>query len=233
MKRLTAIILSIILLFTITVSAVAVSTYAADIKAQQERMAAAHDMAEAARKLGYQENHSVIRLAQQEWWEAHDRAAEYKALQAIEEEKWETKREEYLEATYVWEYLHNYGYNDYVCAGIIGNIMVEVGGYTLAIQPYLSSNTYAGMCQWSLRYRPEAKGLNLEEQCVFLTDTIESEFATFAWIYQSGFSYEAFKNMTDYEDAALAFAKVYERCGSGSYYLRQQCAATAYDYFVN
>lgn len=191
-------------------------------------------MAEAARDLGYEEDHEVIRLAQEEWWKAARKEAKYKALQEQEKEAaWETKRQEYPEATYVWEYLKDYGYNDYVCAGIIGNIMVEVGGYTLAIQPNLCSNAYAGMCQWALKYRPEAAGLNLEEQCIFLTDTIESEFATFAWIYQSGFNYEAFKSMTDCEDAALAFAKVYERCGSGSYSLRQKCALTAYNYFTN
>lgn len=224
MKRLIAIILSIIMMSTLTVSA---KTYEAEIQEQYRVMDKAHKRAELARDLGCSEDAKIIQLSKEEWRIAAE------AIQALQEEAaWEAKREEYPEATYVWEYLHNYGYNDYVCAGIIGNIMVEVGGYTLAIQPNLSSNTYAGMCQWSLKYRPEAKGLTLEEQCTFLTDTIEDEFATFAWIYQRGFDYEAFKSMTDCEDAALAFAKVYERCGSGSYELRKDCAVIAYEYFM-
>ena len=39
--------------------------------------------------------------------------------------------------------------------------------------------------------------------------------------------------MTDAQQAALAFAKSYERCGSGSYGIRQQNALKAYNYFVN
>jgi hypothetical protein len=33
--------------------------------------------------------------------------------------------------------------------------------------------------------------------------------------------------------AALIFAKVYERCGSGSYNLRKQAAVKAYNYFCS
>ena len=39
--------------------------------------------------------------------------------------------------------------------------------------------------------------------------------------------------MTSITDAALAFAKCYERCGSGSYTTRQNNAIIAYNYFVS
>ena len=42
-----------------------------------------------------------------------------------------------------------------------------------------------------------------------------------------------FLNMTSITDAALAFAKCYERCASGSYTVRQNNAITAYNYFVS
>lgn len=42
---------------------------------------------------------------------------------------------EYPEATEVWIYLrYGLGYNEYVCAGILGNMMAEVGGGTLDLK---------------------------------------------------------------------------------------------------
>lgn len=205
------------------------------ISEQEARMEAAHVMAEAARDLGYSESHDVITLAQEEYMEADALRRKYQAkLKAQQEEdKWAEKEAEYPEATYVWKYLTSYGYSDVVAAGILGNIMVEVGGNTLAINSSLSSSTYSGMCQWSTRYYPQAIGLDLEGQCELLTDTIQGEFKSFASLYQKGFSYESFLQLTDPKDAALAFSKVYERCGSGSYARRQSCAAVAYAYFTS
>ena len=39
--------------------------------------------------------------------------------------------------------------------------------------------------------------------------------------------------MTDIEEIALAFAKCYERCGSGSYDVRQSNALIAFEYFAS
>jgi len=200
------------------------------IAEQEEKMAAAHQMAEAARTLGYEEDHDVIQLAGQEWQEANALKQEYEEEQLA---VWEAKRNAYPNATYIWEFLQAQGYNDYVCAGIIGNIMVEVGGNTLAIQPNLSSSVYAGMCQWSLKYYPQTKGMSLEDQCNFLVSTVEEEFTSFGSSYKKGFSYESFCGLTSCREAALAFAKCYERCGSGTYALRQSCAEIAYNYFVS
>lgn len=140
---------------------------------------------------------------------------------------------EYPNADYIWNYLKELKYNDYVCAGILGNIMVEVGGNTLEIDETLENNYYYGICQWSKYYYPEAINLSLEEQCEYLKETIEYELNIFGNIYKKEFGYEEFLNIDNSRDAALAFAKVYERCYKGSYYARQNCAEAAYDYFVN
>lgn len=162
--------------------------------------------------------------------EAAQRAAEEEARRA-EEAKWATKAAEYPAATQIWRYMKAQGWNDYVCAGIMGNLMAEVGGQTLDIRYTLSSSGYYGMCQWSRGYS-QVWGADLETQCDFLRDTIKYEFDTYGFKYQKGFNFNSFLNMTDAQQAALAFAKSYERCGSGSYGVRQKNALKAYNYFV-
>lgn len=162
--------------------------------------------------------------------EAAQKAAEEEARRA-EEAKWATKAAEYPAATQIWRYMKAQGWNDYVCAGIMGNLMVEVGGQTLDIRYTLSSSGYYGMCQWSRGYS-QVWGAGLETQCDFLRDTIKYEFDTYGFKYQKGFNFNSFLNMTDAQQAALAFAKSYERCGSGSYGVRQKNALKAYNYFV-
>lgn len=176
--------------------------------------------AEAARKA--EEEHLAAEAAQ--------KAAEEEARRA-EEAKWATKAAEYPAATQIWRYMKAQGWNDYVCAGIMGNLMAEVGGQTLDIRYTLSSNGYYGMCQWSRGYS-QVWGAGLETQCDFLRDTIKYEFDTYGFKYQKGFNFNSFLNMTDAQQAALAFAKSYERCGSGSYGVRQKNALKAYNYFV-
>lgn len=162
--------------------------------------------------------------------EAAQKAAEEEARRA-EEAKWATKAAEYPAATQIWRYMKAQGWNDYVCAGIMGNLMAEVGGQTLDIRYTLSSSGYYGMCQWSRGYS-QVWGAGLETQCDFLRDTIKYEFDTYGFKYQKGFNFNSFLNMTDAQQAALAFAKSYERCSSGSYGVRQKNALKAYNYFV-
>ena len=143
-----------------------------------------------------------------------------------------SKSGSYAEATQVWNYMKSLGWSDAVCAGIMGNIMAEVGGQTLNINPYSSSSSYYGMCQWSRRYYPQIIGGSLEDQCDFLRDTIRKEINTYGSNYASGMNYEKFLQLDDPQDVALCFAKAYERCGSGSYGVRQSNAVKAYQYFV-
>ena len=192
-------------------------------------------MAESARALGYGEDHPVIQLAKKEWLNADELLKKYENAYNVENfAVWDAKMEEYPVATEIWLYLKDLGYNDYVCAGIMGNIMAEVGGQTLNIRHtlYSSGGGFYGMCQWSKKYYPEIHGADLKAQCEFLRDTIEEEFKIFGNVYKRNFDYSDFLALTNERDVALAFAKVYERCGTGSYSTRQRNAEIAYNYFV-
>ena len=122
---------------------------------------------------------------------------------------WRVRAEEYPTATQIWLYMKELGWSDYVCAGIMGNMMAECGGHTLNIQWWLYdySSCFYGVCQWSLYYCPEVKDLNLEQQLDYLINTIEKEFDYAGFCYYSGFTYEVFLKMTNCRDVALAFAK--------------------------
>lgn len=208
----------------------AYQNYEALIVEQEDRMDTAHIMAEAARKLGYAETNVIITTAQSEWQTAYAQEQTYLA----EQKEWDVKETEYPTATYVWEYLQGTcGYNNYVCAGILGNMMAECGGQGLTLQwsIYNSTGSYYGLCQWYKGYG--IHGASLEEQCEFLAGNIEYEFNTYGKNYKKGFNYSSFLSMTDEQEAAKAFAKCYERCASFSYSKRQTNATTAYNYFVN
>ena len=143
---------------------------------------------------------------------------------------------EYPTATKIWRYMrYELGWNNYVCAGVMGNMMAECGGQTLALDPTLydaATGSYYGICQWSSKWNPDVIGTGVDFQLKYIKSTVESEFKTFGYLYSSGFTYEDFKNLQDPEEAALAFAAVYERCSSRTYYIREENALKAYDYFV-
>ena len=138
---------------------------------------------------------------------------------------------EYVQATYVWDYLkEEMGLNDYVAAGIMGNIMTEVGGQTLDISKYScresNGGLYYGMCQWAGPRKERLLkdfGGTLEAQCKFLSVEL------FEIIPEDN----SFYDLQDEKEAALYFAKYYERCGSGSYGVRQTNATKALQYFTN
>lgn len=197
-----------------------------------ERQDVAHQMAECARALGYTENCDVIKTAQWEWW-----AAQYEMeLNINQKDTWNIKYEEYPYATYVWLYLtRTLEYNDYVAAGIIGNMMAEVGGGTLNLQYWLYSNGsgyYYGLCQWNRDNYPDVRGCDLIQQCEFLSKTIEYELNVFGYAYARNYKYENFLELTSAEEAALMFAKCYERCAVSTYSVRQRNALKAYNYFM-
>lgn len=135
---------------------------------------------------------------------------------------------DYVQATYVWNYLKNeMGLNDYVAAGILGNIMTEVGGQTLDISKYScrESNNYYGMCQWAGPRKDRLLndfGRTLEDQCRFL------QVELFEIIPET----DSFYQLQDEKEAALYFAKKYERCAKWSYAKRQDYATKALQYFT-
>jgi hypothetical protein len=168
--------------------------------------------------------------------EYQEQVSVIEAEEARIEAMWSEKAGSYPVATQVWRYMkEELGWNDYVCAGVMGNMMAEVGGQTLNLQPYLyghSGANYYGLCQWSSRYYPSIQGADVDAQLDFLASTVKKELDTYGYLFRNGLNYEAFCNLTDAEDAAMAFAKAYERCGSGSYGVRQTNALKAYNYFV-
>lgn len=147
---------------------------------------------------------------------------------------YETWEQEYYYAAKTWQFFMQQGFSAEVTSALIGNMMIETSGGTLNIKPevYSSSRGFYGLCQWSLYYKPFMANKSFEEQLNYLVEDMPKEFKNFGFCYKSGFTYEDFLAMEDPEQAAVAFAKVYERCGSGTYGLRKQAAMKAYKYFV-
>lgn len=207
------------------------------IAEERETQKQAHELAELARALGWPEECDAIQLAKIQWTNAQKKIDVYSIeydfkYQELDLVRWDEKKKEYPIATEIWLYMKNLGWNDYVCAGIMGNLMAECGGQTLNIQP-LIQGTYYGMCQWSKVWYPEVWGQDLQGQLDFLNKTIENEFSIFGYLYRKGFTFSQFLGLTNEKDAALAFAKCYERCHHNYYAIRQTNAAAAYNYFVN
>ena len=195
---------------------------------------AAHSIIESARALGYNSDDSIICFAKIEATNASEGLFYYQKLyNELGYSELDEKAKEYPSATYIWIYLKDKGYNDYVCAGIMGNIMAEVGGQTLALNIYADTSSHYGICQWSKVYYKGVQGAGLEAQCKYLCDTMEEQFNTYGFIYKRNFDYSDFLALANEKDAALAFAEVYERCGSASYNVRQKNATAALEYFVN
>lgn len=146
-------------------------------------------------------------------------------------------RTKYPEAQIVWDALINYGLSPEAAAGIIGNIMAEVGGQTLDFSRWKrwSGGTHYGICQWGGGRKQNLLnnfGPDLEDQVEFLLYELKKEMNTYGYIYKTGFGYNEFIAMTDVEQAALAFAKSYERCSSKYYNIRMTNAKKAYNYFM-
>lgn len=148
-------------------------------------------------------------------------------------ERYKVLEKDHYYATKVFQYFMQKGFTREAACAIIGNMMIETSGGTLDLKPniYSKSGNYYGLCQWSLKYYPESEELSFEQQLDYLFETMPWEFNTFGWLYKKGFGYEDFIKMTDTKEAALAFAKVYERCGPASHELRKEAAEKAYTYF--
>lgn len=198
----------------------------------EERMDAAHNIAESARKLDYLEDSSVILLAKKEYEENRTERNSLRAIYNDIESHWLKKEKEYPTAAYIWKTLSIEGYNDEVIAGIIGNMMAEIGGHTLSLDWNLVDSGYYGLCQWNRGYS-KVWWKDTEYQVKFLLDTIKYEFNSYGNLYKKNYDYEDFLLEKSPENAALAFAKAYERCGSGSYKQRQANATIAYNYFIS
>ena len=155
-------------------------------------------------------------------------------LLLVDISKFQSWMNQYPYATEVWFRLRSEGMSPAAVAGILGNMMAETGGGTLNFRPgaYDGSGCFYGICQWSTYYYPQVNGADFDYQVNFLIETMPKEYKNFGFAYQRGFTLEDFYNMESPEAAAMAFAKIYERCGSSSYSWRQHGARVAYDYFM-
>lgn len=208
------------------------------ILVQKDRQLKAHQLAQNARALNWPETSKPIIFAKTEWNNSQLKIDYYQNKYDIkyensEQRKWEIKEGEYYIATKTWRYMKSLGWNDYVCAGIMGNLMTETGGQTLYIKPNASGNGYYGICQWNSAYKNDVWGADLQGQLNYLGKSIKYQIDTYGYAYKQNFNFDSFLKLNNEKDAALAFAKCYERCGSGSYWVRQQNATIAYNYFVN
>lgn len=197
-----------------------------------EKQLLAKQIEECARQLELPEDHVIIHSAQEHWTNLENQKEQ--EMQKLQ--NWQTRFEEYPYATYVWLYLvDTLHYNNYVAAGILGNIMAEVGGGTLHIQYWLYSydgGYYYGICQWNKKDYPDVRGYDLIQQCEYLANTIETEVNMFGYAYAKGYDYSKFLDSSSTDFAALAFAMCYERCAASTYSIRQANARIAYNYFV-
>ncbi len=145
--------------------------------------------------------------------------------------KYTEQHAEYPAATFIWYYMKDQGWSDYVCAGIMGNIMQEVGGRTLNIN-YLHSNAYYGICCWKKVYHPGVVDKDLEGQCEYLVATVANAMNKGGYLYQDGYTFEDFLEAESVEEAAAAFMIVYERPGHTDPTKRVQNGERAFNYFV-
>ena len=152
-------------------------------------------------------------------------------IKELKELKYREQYAEYPAATFIWYYLKEQGWSDIVCAGIMGNIMQEVGGRTLNIN-YLHSNDYYGICCWKKEYHPAVNGLDLEGQCKYLVDTVVDSLNNSGYLYKDGYNFEAFLAAETIYESANAFMRVYERPGHLESPNRVENGVKAYEYFV-
>lgn len=229
----------------------AVATDVSDLEAAigecANNRAIAHEMAECARALGYSEDHVIITTASNRWWEEY-----YKQIELEEEiDRLNTitandinndisndinddiynctvpddKYADYPYASQVWEFLKNdMGLNDYVAAGILGNMMAECGGQTLALQPFIYTSGYYGLCMWYIDYTPQVAWQDVAGQLEVLKDTCKRNMEYF------GGNYDYFCSLTNEVDAAWYFTEYYERGYWAS--IRGTNATTALKYFA-
>lgn len=144
---------------------------------------------------------------------------------------------EYPEARLIWSTIKYWGYSDNVVAGIIGNMMAEVGGGTLAgLSNWHTDGCGYGLIQWTSGRQRLLKQLygarpNIEQQLQFIKNELTGQNGVNRQVTEA--QYNELLNASSPEAAAMTFARYYERCGSSYRAKRQSFARIAYNYFVN
>lgn len=142
----------------------------------------------------------------------------------------------YPEAVQIWYTLTSWGFTPETTAGILGNMMAEVGGGTLDLSYWNASGSNGyGLIQWigNRRIELETKystSPTIEEQLLFMFDELHGTNGVTRQVTNK--QYDLIIYAETPEDAAYAFAIYYERCASQYREMRKGYARTAYDYFM-
>ena len=146
----------------------------------------------------------------------------------------------YPEAQLIWDTMISWGWTPETCAGIIGNMMAEIGGGTLDLSDWNSNGGCGyGLIQWTGGRRSLIKSRygsypNIEQQLIFMRDELFGTNNTRQQVSSSVLNkiMNTSGNETP-ESIAFCFASNYERCASQYRARRQGYARIAYDYFMN
>jgi hypothetical protein len=146
----------------------------------------------------------------------------------------------YPEAQLIWNTMISWGWTPETCAGIIGNMMAEIGGGTLDLSDWNSNGGCGyGLIQWTDGRRSAIKSRygsypTIEQQLIFMRDELFGTNNTHQQVSSSVLNKIMNTNGNETpESIALCFASNYERCASQHRAKRQGYARTAYDYFMN
>lgn len=189
--------------------------------------------------LGYDTEHPAVVMAKTDFENAEADIEYYTEQQLIrqEEEHWRVCAEEYPVATQAWLYMKNeLGFNDVVCAGIMGNMMAECGGcWTSDLDWDVSSSSGYGMIQWLGGRKQQLFSIygdtpSVENQLDFVKDELYGTNGVTKQVTDS--QLDEIINAETPEDCAYAFACYYERCSEGHRWVRRDYARRAYEYFV-
>lgn len=189
--------------------------------------------------LGYQEDHPAVAMSIVDIENAEIAVEYYTEQQVIFEElhKWEIRASEYPVATQVWLYMQNeFGWNDIVCAGIMGNMMAECGGcWTDDLDWQVNKSSGLGMIQWIGSRRQRIISIygsnpSIEDQLNFMRDELYGTNGVTKQV--TDWQLDKIMNASTPEECAFAFATYFERCSENHRAPRRGYAKTAYEYFV-
>ena len=147
---------------------------------------------------------------------------------------------EYPEAQLIWDTMISWGWTAETCAGIIGNMMAEIGGGTLNLSNWNSNGGCGyGLIQWTGSRRSLFKSRygsypTIEQQLIFMRDELFGINNTRQQVSSSVLNKIMNTNGNESpESIAFCFASNYERCASRYRAKRQGYARIAYEYFMS
>lgn len=167
----------------------------------------------------------------------------YKEMTAAElaASKRAKQEQEYPEATFIWYYMkEEFGWSDETCAGIMGNMMAEVGGGTLSgLRNWDSCGSSGlGLIQWLGGRRSTIVARygsvpTIEQQLLYMYDELHGTNGIGQQVGDKTLAIILNVDGTHTpEEIAFTFACYYERCAENHRAIRRPYARTAYEYFV-